>query len=193
MLHLVLGGARSGKSSFAEQWLLSQTEQVCSSPIYVATAQALDDEMLQRISHHQMLRENHNWQLVECPLQLANQIAEFTHHDHILVDCLTLWLSNQLMVAIEASDCNQTRADFLVQQTEQLVDSLTNAKATIVLVSNEVGLGVVPMGKESRLFVDHAGWLNQKVAQIATQVTLISAGLPLVLKPDAALTGQAND
>jgi adenosylcobinamide kinase/adenosylcobinamide-phosphate guanylyltransferase len=182
MLHLVLGGARSGKSSYSEKWLLEQKAHAPKNAIYVATAQALDNEMKQRIEHHQHQRESNQWQLTECPLLLSECLADFGENEFILIDCLTLWLTNQLMVAIESEQDESIICAHLKSKINALISALNDHPATIVLVANEVGLGVVPMGKESRIFVDHAGWLNQKIAQIAEQVTLVAAGLPLVLK-----------
>ncbi|MEW6990140.1 bifunctional adenosylcobinamide kinase/adenosylcobinamide-phosphate guanylyltransferase [Colwelliaceae bacterium 6441] len=184
MLHLVLGGARSGKSSFAERWLLQQAENTLSSPIYVATAEALDDEMSERILHHQQLRSEKPWQLLECPLLLSDLLADISGEKYVLIDCLTLWLTNQLMAVMAVEDNTNDITKQLNERVEQLISSLCQHPATIVVVANEIGLGVVPLGKETRLFVDHAGWLNQKVAQLAEQVTLVTAGIPMTLKPN---------
>mgnify|MGYP000305088115 CR=1 FL=1 len=212
MLHLVLGGARSGKSSFAESWVISEAEIKHVTPFYIATAQAFDEEMDDRILHHQKQRANNNWQLIECP-ELLTELFEsvnksFDKNDVVLIDCLTLWLTNQLMLGQklvtehieeqtlepcsnrnkgEGSDKNSVDflGEYLAEQIQKLVIALENHPATIVMVSNEIGLGVVPMGKATRLFVDHAGWMNQKLAAIAQQVTLVTAGLPLSLKNTA--------
>lgn len=194
MLHLVLGGARSGKSSFSEQWLQAQKEVAQQPPFYVATAQALDEEMQHRIAHHQQLRAESKWRLIECPLHLSEfltglndkRINHPPETQYVLVDCLTLWLTNHLMVALEQKQDDRQSNDYLAEKIAELINALTYAStehlATIVLVANEVGLGVVPLGKPSRLFVDHAGWLNQQLAKIAEQVTLVTAGIPLTLK-----------
>ena len=195
MLHLVLGGARSGKSSFSEQWLQAQREKAQSEkaqqpPIYVATAQALDDEMQQRIAHHQQQRVSSNWQLMECPRHLNELIIELDDKcltqrvgaQYILVDCLTLWLSNHLMVALDQKHNDKQIKDYLANKITELIEALTEHSATIVLVANEVGLGVVPRGKPSRVLVDHAGGRKQQLAKIAEQVTLVTAGIPLTLK-----------
>ncbi|GAA6203607.1 bifunctional adenosylcobinamide kinase/adenosylcobinamide-phosphate guanylyltransferase [Thalassotalea sp. SU-HH00458] len=190
MLHLVLGGARSGKSSFSEQWIQAQRGKEQQLPIYVATAQALDEEMQQRIIHHQQQRIAFEWELIECPLHLTDLLVELDNKQlalsdeprFVLVDCLTLWLSNHLMVALEQSQDDNPITDYLINKIKELIDILTEHSATIMLVANEVGLGVVPLGKPSRLFVDHAGWLNQQLAKVAEQVTLVTAGIPLTLK-----------
>lgn len=183
MMHLVLGGARSGKSSFAESWLLSHLPSG-NTAIYIATAQALDGEMNERIAHHQQQRADQNWQLVEAPLNIASALNSLEDNSYVLIDCLTLWLTNQLMSQLKLNVEVNVVAENLNEQSQRLKEELAlHAKRlNLVIVSNEVGLGVVPMGEQSRLFVDHAGWLNQKVAAVAEQVTLVSAGLPLSLK-----------
>lgn len=182
MLHLVLGGARSGKSSFSEKWLLEQLKSTQKNAIYVATAQALDKEMQLRIQHHQQQRKKNNWRLVECPLLLNEFLLDVGESEFVLIDCLTLWLTNQLMTAMKNEQGETNIAAYLNSEIKSLTSVLSEHPATIVLVANEVGLGVVPMGKETRIFVDHAGWLNQQIAKIADQVTLVTAGLPLTLK-----------
>lgn len=169
MIHLVLGGARSGKSSYAERLAVDSGKDVC----YVATATAGDAEMQQRIARHQAQRPA-QWSLIEEPLALRELIAQQQSSEQLLlVDCLTLWLSNHLL--------NPDPTD-LQQLQDALCETLANSASDVILVSNEVGLGIVPMGEISRMFVDHAGWLNQAVARVADDVTLISAGLPLQLK-----------
>ncbi len=176
-VELFLGGARSGKSSFAEQRALHYLKQSSDCQLhYIATATPFDDEMKQRIIHHQN-RRGSEWQNHETPLRLVNQLATFDRHDIVLVDCLTLWINNVIYNQGEPI----TEAQITAQVTE-LVSALDSSKATILCVSNEVGLGIVPMGEVSRLFVDHAGWMNQAVAKIARQVTFMAAGLPMCLK-----------
>ncbi|EEX66613.1 bifunctional adenosylcobinamide kinase/adenosylcobinamide-phosphate guanylyltransferase [Vibrio metoecus] len=175
-VHLILGGARSGKSSYAEQ-LARQTAQSQTARLhYVATATALDDEMRARIAHHQARRTT-DWTEHEVPLALADYLSRFQRHDVVLVDCLTLWLNNQLF------EHEQSLSSILIDQlVEQLLVTLTQTQAQIFLVSNEVGMGVVPMGELTRFFVDHAGWMNQKIAALADSVTFVVAGLPQRLK-----------
>ncbi|GIU05546.1 MULTISPECIES: bifunctional adenosylcobinamide kinase/adenosylcobinamide-phosphate guanylyltransferase [unclassified Shewanella] len=181
MIHLVLGGARSGKSSYAESQVLQcvsatgAAAESAKSCWYFATAQALDSEMQQRILHHQAQRQIDAiaWQTIECPLELTHALQSHATDDSvILVDCLTLWLSNQLFC--ENNDWQQVKSDFL--------QALAKLPGTVILVSNEVGCGIVPMGEISRRFVDEAGWLHQDIAAIADKVTLVTAGLPLHLK-----------
>lgn len=177
MMQLVLGGARSGKSRFAEQQvaaLLQQRSANSASAIYIATATAEDDEMRQRIGHHRQQRDSStiDWQLIESPLALAETLTVLSGRNHVvLVDCLTLWLTNQLLADADMAQCRQS----LCQAVQQF-------EGELLLVSNEVGSGIVPLGELSRRFVDEAGWLNQQLASIATKVTLIVAGLPLNLK-----------
>ena len=179
--HLILGGARSGKSRFAE----ACAQEIASSNHYqlhyVATATACDKEMQQRIAHHQALRQQQTdivqWHEHECPTQLAKLLLTFTPQDVVLIDCLTLWLNNLIFELTEPVDEN-----LLKQQVEQFVSAVKQCDAQLLLVANEVGLGVIPMGEISRLFVDHAGWLNQKLASIVNQVSFIAAGLAMPLK-----------
>ncbi|MCU4502711.1 bifunctional adenosylcobinamide kinase/adenosylcobinamide-phosphate guanylyltransferase [Acinetobacter sp. WU_MDCI_Abxe161] len=169
MLQLILGGARSGKSRLAEQTAISMQLAVT----YVATAQALDPEMQNRIMHHQNQRPAH-WFLVEEPLFLAKTLQRIDRPNQIiLVDCLTLWLTNLLMLE-----------DQNVQQfeCEQLLKVLPTLQSEIILVSNETGLGVVPLGEISRRFVDEAGRLHQALGQIADKVVFCVAGFPMILK-----------
>ncbi|MDN4503079.1 bifunctional adenosylcobinamide kinase/adenosylcobinamide-phosphate guanylyltransferase [Alteromonadaceae bacterium BrNp21-10] len=171
MIHLILGGARSGKSSFAEQQALVLSNLTQQKVTYVATATNTDNEMAQRIARHQAERPAH-WLTAEVPMQLSEWIAQQAS-GVVIIDCLTLWLNNQLY--------NAPQQDFSLL-SRQLCQVLRNSKADIFLVSNEVGMGVIPLGEVSRQFVDQAGWLNQAVAKVADNVTLIAAGLPLPLK-----------
>ncbi|MDV4263599.1 bifunctional adenosylcobinamide kinase/adenosylcobinamide-phosphate guanylyltransferase [Acinetobacter seifertii] len=169
MLQLILGGARSGKSRLAEQTAISTQLPVT----YVATAQALDPEMQSRIAHHQNQRPVH-WALVEEPLFLANALKKIDQPNQIiLVDCLTLWLTNLLLLD------DQTVQQF---ECEQLLKVLPTLESEIILVSNETGLGVVPLGEISRRFVDEAGRLHQALGQIADKVVFCVAGFPMILK-----------
>lgn len=199
-IRFIIGGARSGKSSLAEQYAKSSNLPVT----YIATAQALDAEMQQRISQHQADRPEH-WALIESPLLLANTIesaianalAKNTQGICILVDCLTLWLSNCLCKPNEnigkTDDCNMdhTNLGYWQNEQQQLLALLASiqpqgsakqASIEIILVSNEVGHSIVPMGELSRQFVDQAGWLHQAIANIADNVEFVMAGLPLTLK-----------
>ncbi|KRI59883.1 adenosylcobinamide kinase/adenosylcobinamide phosphate guanyltransferase [Acinetobacter pittii] len=169
MLQLILGGARSGKSRLAEQTAINMQLAVT----YVATAQALDPEMQNRIEHHQNQRPAH-WSLVEEPLYLANALQKIDRPNQIiLVDCLTLWLTNLLL--LEDQNIQQL-------ECEQLLKVLPTLQSEIILVSNETGLGVVPLGEISRRFVDEAGRLHQNLGQIADKVVFCVAGFPMILK-----------
>lgn len=172
MIYLVLGGARSGKSAHGER-LAKQMEQTGKSVIYIATADPKhnDDEMNERICHHKCHRPVH-WQTLEIPKYLANALNELTHQQNIviIIDCLTLWLSNVLS------------SDELTAQKQALLLALENYPHDVIMISNETGLGVVPMGQLSRRFVDESGFLHQQLAQIAHQVVFCVAGLPMTLK-----------
>lgn len=173
MIHLVFGGARSGKSTFAEETAAASGRNVR----YIATATAGDSEMQDRIERHQAQRPSH-WALSEEPLHLSKLIREHdaAQEELLLVDCLTLWLSNHLFHP-DKPDLQCLRED--------LCEALEQSQSDIILVSNEVGMGIVPMGEISREFVDHSGWLNQAVARVADRVTFVAAGLPLNLKGPA--------
>ncbi|MES2510510.1 MAG: bifunctional adenosylcobinamide kinase/adenosylcobinamide-phosphate guanylyltransferase [Pseudomonadota bacterium] len=176
----VLGGQKSGKSRRAEmaarQW---QLQSPSHRAVLVATAQAWDEEMRQRIFMHQTERAARvpGMITVEEPLALGDAIAQNSSADTLVViDCLTLWLTNLLMpaegVAVHDTD----------QHTDRLLDALRGATGPLVIVGNEIGLGVIPMGRETRAFVDALGRLNQRVAAACDRVTLMAAGLPLSLK-----------
>ncbi|MCH7419279.1 bifunctional adenosylcobinamide kinase/adenosylcobinamide-phosphate guanylyltransferase [Pseudomonas mosselii] len=172
MRSLILGGARSGKSRLAEQ--LAETSGL---PVtYIATSQPLDGEMNERVRLHRERRPAH-WGLVEEPLALADVLyAEAAEGRCLLVDCLTLWLTNLLMLEDDLR---------LAQERDALLDCLEQLPGTLVLVSNETGLGVVPMGELTRRYVDLAGALHQAVAERCQRVVLTVAGLPLMLKGPA--------
>lgn len=173
MIELILGGARSGKSALAERQA-QEAQQAGLTVTYIATAQALDAEMAQRIAHHQQRRPA-DWQLIESPLYLAMCLDQQAAADRcLLVDCLTLWLTNLLLADAEGNA--------LASETAKLIDILPRLPGRVILVSNEVGLGIVPLGELNRRFVDEAGRLHQRIAAVADRVTLVAAGLPLVLK-----------
>jgi adenosylcobinamide kinase/adenosylcobinamide-phosphate guanylyltransferase len=190
---LILGGQKSGKSRRAEllarQWLAAQTQH---RAVLIATAQPWDEEMQQRIARHQADRAERvpGMATVEEPLALAEAIARHSQPDAlVVVDCLTLWLTNLLMPAqapVQRDDV-QNRPLALVEskQVASLLIAIAQAPGPLVLVGNEIGLGVIPMGREVRAFVDALGRLNQGVAATCQRVTLMAAGLPLTLK-DAA-------
>lgn len=171
MRTLILGGARSGKSALAER-LAARSADV----LYIATAQARDGEMAARVAHHRQRRPA-QWRTLEEPLALAAALREHAREGRcVLVDCLTLWLSNLLDEA--------QAADRYEREREALLQSLPGLPGEIVLVSNEVGLGVVPLGELTRRFVDEAGRLHQHLGTRCERVLFVAAGLPLALKGD---------
>lgn len=169
MRTLILGGARSGKSALAERLAHESKREV----VYVATAQAGDEEMTVRIAHHRARRPA-AWLSVEEPLRLADVLREHARQDRcVLVDCLTLWLSNVL------GDVDTRRFE---RERSLLLDTLPTLPGDVLMVSNEVGLGVVPMGALTRRFVDDAGRLHQSIAAVSERVLFVAAGLPLAMK-----------
>jgi adenosylcobinamide kinase/adenosylcobinamide-phosphate guanylyltransferase len=165
-LTLVTGGARSGKSRYAESLITA------SPPpwIYVATAQAGDAEMAARIAEHRKRRPA-NWTIVEVPHELAGAFSHIDGGVPVLVDCLTLWLSNRLLADADVE-----------KETEKLAGVLAHRSGPLVLVTNEVGSGIVPDNALARRFRDAQGRLNQRMAALADRVVLVVAGLPLVVK-----------
>lgn len=173
MLELILGGARSGKSRLAERLALESGLAVT----YIATAQPGDGEMAARIAHHQSRRPA-AWGLVEEPLHLMQTLRDHAAESRcLLVDCLTLWLTNLLWIDEGAH---------LQHERDALLEGIAALPGRILLVSNETGLGVVPLGELTRRYVDEAGWLHQALAERAQRVTFCVAGLPMLLKGDAA-------
>ncbi len=181
MAELILGGARSGKSALAEQRARESGLRV----VYVATGEARDEEMARRIAHHRARRPA-DWACVEAPLDLAAALKEHAAaHACLLVDCLTLWLSNLFFAGRAAAQAEAGQAvdcPLLAAQTDALIHDLPALPGRIILVSNEVGWGITPMQPVSRLFADEQGRLNQRVAAACKRVTLVAAGLPLELK-----------
>ncbi len=168
---LILGGARSGKSRFGERLALS----LGFEPVYIATAQALDQEMTDRISHHRKYRTD-KWLTVEEPLALATAIQQYsTENRIILADCLTLWLSN-----LYEHGKNISHAE------KELFEALGQAAGPVILIANEVGNGIVPADPRTRDYRDQAGLLNQQIAAIVHQVFFIIAGLPIPLKKNGS-------
>lgn len=163
----VLGGARSGKSSFA----LAQASVRPGRKAYIATAQAFDDEMKVRIERHRMERPD-DWDTFEEPLDLPGLLTKIKDsHEVILIDCLTLWLSNLMLADRD-----------ILKETEFLISALTAVGGSLFAVSNEVGFGIVPDNEMARKFRDLAGTLNQRVAAAADRVYLVVAGIPITIK-----------
>jgi len=170
---LVLGGAKSGKSSFAMD--------VCNSlnkkRIFLATAQALDQEMEDRIRRHQAERGS-GWRTVEEPLKVAETIGSLDSEDTvILLDCLTLWLNNLYMEHGEDQEA-------IDKAIENLARQLTDIRGAVIVVSNEVGMGIVPDNQLSRTYRDTAGYMNQGIARLSGKVVAVLAGLPILLKDE---------
>lgn len=165
-LSLVLGGAASGKSAFAENLVL----QSGKAPVYIATAQVFDDEMAEKVARHRDMRGT-GWTTIEEPLDLGPALAAITPHQTVLIDCATLWLTNVIL-----GDHN------VDEHTDALLSAIATCEGPIVIVSNEVGQGIVPDNALSRKFRNAQGALNQRIASEAGLVVAVMAGLPLVLK-----------
>lgn len=164
---LVLGGARSGKSSYAQ----GRCEALPGRLAYIATAQALDAEMTDRIARHQDER-GERWHTVEAAIDLPAAIGQAaTQADAIMVDCLTLWLTNLMLAGHDIAAAG-----------DALVRAVADCPRPLVLVANEVGLGIVPDNALARRFRDEAGWLNRRMAQVCGEVIFVAAGLPLTMK-----------
>ena len=185
---LILGGQKSGKSRRAEllarNWL---AQSPAHQAVLIATAQPWDDEMRERIARHQVDRAERvpGMQTVEEPLALARALESHSQPQTlVVVDCLTLWLTNLLM-PMDDSKQNEPPVQAARAQVAMVLRAIENAAGPVVLVGNEIGLGVIPLGRETRAFVDALGRLNQDVAQACQRVTFMAAGLPMTLKGTA--------
>ncbi|MOA05980.1 Bifunctional adenosylcobalamin biosynthesis protein CobP [compost metagenome] len=187
MIVTITGGARSGKSSFAERWCMKHAK----SGIYVATAQAFDDEMRERISLHRLQRteSGFQWDTTEEPLRLVELLDKLAKDETmpndesnkssvVLVDCLTLWLSNVLLTSENKPDVDE----MVHSEIDALVEAVSNYQGDLVMVTNEVGSGIVPQYPLGRKYRDLAGMLNRKMAQVSDQVFLVTAGIAIELK-----------
>jgi adenosylcobinamide kinase/adenosylcobinamide-phosphate guanylyltransferase len=184
MITLVTGGARSGKSSFAEKLCMSISQEA----VYVATAQAFDDEMRVRIAlhQHQRIQSHYNWINVEESLQLSKLLEDWRESSlrneevapTVLVDCLTLWLSNILLSCEGQRDAHEK----VMAEIQRLVDQVQLYPGHLIMVTNEVGDGIVPEYPLGRIYRDLAGILNQAIARSCSQVFLVTAGIPIELK-----------
>jgi len=161
-----IGGARSGKSKMAEMHTLKLGKRAT----YIATCEVFDEEMAVRVKKHQE-RRGENWSTLVTPLNLAREIKNIEPTNPILIDCLTLWLSNHLL-----------KKNDLEKKIDELADVLENSKSNIVLVSSEVGTGIVPDNALARKFRDNAGLMNQKIASVSDQVYWVVAGIPTQIK-----------
>ena len=177
---LLLGGARAGKSTYAMR-LAQDGERASGGEVcFIATAQGLDEDMTKRIARHRAERPAH-WRTIEEPCQIDEALRQASEARIVIVDCLTLFVSNGLMRHEDEHECEQ----FVRRITRNFLEIARNRRQTIICVSNEVGLGVVPDTKLGRVFRDLLGRVNQEFAAAADEVYLIVAGLPLQLKPTA--------
>lgn len=166
-IFFILGGARSGKSRFA----LQRASEFSGKKAYIATAQALDDEMKERIDKHKKERSG-DWTTFEEPINISGIIKDVhKKYDVIIIDCLTLWLSNLMLAGSN-----------IEKELELFISSLTDVHCSIFIVSNEVGLGIVPDNAIARKFRDLSGYVNQRIAETADEVYLAAAGIPIKIK-----------
>ncbi|MGO9569335.1 MAG: bifunctional adenosylcobinamide kinase/adenosylcobinamide-phosphate guanylyltransferase [Desulfomonilaceae bacterium] len=173
---LITGGTRSGKSEYARK----TAEALPGNRAFVATCLATDEEMSRRIKKHQEERLKADWHTIEEPLELADTLRKTQGFDVLLVDCLTLWISN-LMYETRGEE-NGLSEDDITDKTNELLNACSGLAGTVIFVTNEVGSGIVPEHSVSRLYRDLVGRCNQIVAQGADEVTLVACGLPLNLK-----------
>ncbi|PYI57507.1 bifunctional adenosylcobinamide kinase/adenosylcobinamide-phosphate guanylyltransferase [Paenibacillus flagellatus] len=175
---MVTGGARSGKSSFAERY----AAHLAKCGVYIATAQAFDAEMEERLSLHRKRRDDSGfpWRTIEEPLHIAGWLRRHAPADGeaVLIDCLTLWLSNWVLRHESESDMERTVGD----RVEELAAAVREYPGTVLLVTNEVGSGIVPEYKLGRVYRDLAGRMNQRVAEACGEVFLVTSGIPVELK-----------
>jgi adenosylcobinamide kinase/adenosylcobinamide-phosphate guanylyltransferase len=169
-LILVGGGARSGKSRFAVQL----AESLGPKRVFLATAEALDQEMHARIARHQIERAE-RFRTVDCPLRLPQAVVAQTDTDVQLIDCLTLWITNLLGQGLSNDD--------ILSQVDQLIDAVATAPGHVIIVSNEVGMGLVSLHELGRRFQDCTGWAHQRLARAASEIYLAALGCVLRLKP----------
>jgi len=166
---LVTGGSRSGKTAYSLERAMPFQNR-----IYLATAEAIDDEMRDRIARHQKERGDH-FQTIEEPLDLAGALQRIPEgSDVVLIDCMTVWLGNLMH-----RNGEQTEP---YAEVHEFIQTLENSPCNIIIVTNEVGSGIIPHDAMTRTYRDHAGWLNQDIARVADEVVLVACGLPLVLK-----------
>lgn len=178
--HLVLGGARSGKTGYALQLAETLANQRSAPVLYVATAQAHDVEMAERIARHRAERPV-TWRTLEAPTSLAQSLAAIAQDTIVIVDCLTLWLSNALLIDFNEQHARDPLPSWNAERDDMLRHVRTTAGA-LILVSNEVGSGIVPLSAMARRFQDEQGWLNQSLAAACDAVTLVVAGIGIAVK-----------
>ncbi|MCI5224102.1 MAG: bifunctional adenosylcobinamide kinase/adenosylcobinamide-phosphate guanylyltransferase [Candidatus Electrothrix sp. AR4] len=176
MIILITGGSRSGKSAFAQQ----QAEQINAPHLFIATCPRIDSEMDERIRRHQQDREGLGWKTAEIPLCLAEELQRTPAGTAVLIDCLTLWISNLMYEAEQEG--REINEDKVITLAEELARSARNHQGRVFLVTNEVGLGIVPDNPMARRYRDLVGRCNQVIAAFADQVFLVSCGIPLRIK-----------
>jgi adenosylcobinamide kinase/adenosylcobinamide-phosphate guanylyltransferase len=170
---LITGGCRSGKSRFA----LDYANKHFSKKLYLATCEALDEEMVQRIEHHRKTRSP-EWQTIEEPVEVVDKIKQYGDEtDVILLDCITLWLSNLLMRRKDDPE--------IMKETDRLIETIKQCLASFIAVTNEVGLGIVPADPLGRRFRDLSGMANQRIAEAADTAIFMVSGIPIFLKGEA--------
>ena len=181
-LILITGGTRSGKSEYAR----ISAEALPGPRAFVATCLAIDDEMRERIRKHQQSRLKSSWETIEEPFELGSRLCEITQQFNVyLIDCLTLWLNNLMYRAREQG---QTLSEEqAAAMAEELIEACSSVSGSVILVTNEVGLGIVPENQDARLFRDLMGSCNQVIARAADEVVLVACGLPLKLKDGGIL------
>lgn len=179
----ITGGARSGKSSFAEQYCTERSKNLG----YIATAEALDNEMKDRIKKHQVQRGN-IWETYECPLDIENSVESILNsHEYVLLDCITMYISNMMFrnnldfenISVEATNDIESAINTSMLA---ILEKVKNSKGNLVLVSNEIGLGIVPDNKLSRIYRDYVGRANQNCAKHADEVYFVVSSIPLKIK-----------
>lgn len=173
MIYFITGGASSGKSAYAESLVTELSQDAHKTVFYLATSTNNDEAMQAKVEKHQQRRPD-DWQLIEEPLLLADQLNQINKANHIvLIDCMTLYLTNWLF--------GETPKNWLEEQ-QNFLTALNHFLGDVIVVSNEIGSGVIPMGQLTRDFVEAAGSLNQEIASLADKATLVVSGLPLALK-----------
>lgn len=173
---LITGGSRSGKSSYAEK----RAEEISRSRFYIATCPRIDDEIAERIKKHREARRNKDWETVEEQVDLVGCIGKKQGRGVILVDCLTLWINNILYRAQQAG--TTVDEETIYNECNKVIHSCKTFDGTVLFVTNEVGLGIVPESPQARLYRDCVGKCNQVMANAAKEVILVSCGIPLTLK-----------
>ncbi|MCD6582623.1 MAG: bifunctional adenosylcobinamide kinase/adenosylcobinamide-phosphate guanylyltransferase [Desulfuromusa sp.] len=178
MAHLIYisGGCRSGKSNYAQKL----AESLPGKRAYVATCPLIDEEMEQRIAHHQQQRSDQKWETIEAPFDLVTAIKQASHFDVLLIDCLTLWINNLLY---EAEQKGETLTEQMINdRCTKLVSACRKTDQTVIFVTNELGMGLVPIDPVSRRYRDCLGRCNQTIAQFADKAIFMVSGIPLTLK-----------